>query len=243
MDEPSSTKTHTRLDLNREIDLELVRLAQGPPGDMANGARKELIQRHEPTARSEAARATDCSTDEALRAAHHGLQQAIHAFDPDRGGDFAVYATARVRAAVRNVSQRRQACTSTPGMRHGRFMQVRVAMAELAAEQDRPARLGEVADRLGYSTGDVLEAMAIRSADRVRTTQLAAGIEDGAERSPDVIEGIGQLDERTRMVLHRLECGGRSRRDVATELGISTFDVLDLEQRGRSHLRHLITAD
>lgn len=241
MDESSDTRTHHRLELGHAIDLELARLAQGPPGDVADRARKELLQRHDAVARRAAEQATACDDEEALRAARRGLQQAVRAFDPERGVDFATYAAARVRGAVRRHTTRPPQ-TPTHGMRQGRFLQVRIAMTELHGELDRAPRLAEVADHLGYESGDVLDAMAVRSGERVRTRQLAAGLAEHGVLAPDLTEAISELDERTRLVLYRLVCDGRTRREVAAELGLSTFDVHDLEEQGRRHVRRVAAA-
>lgn len=243
MDEPSDTTTHTRLELGHAIDLELAKIAQGPPGEVAERARRELLQRHDDIARDEAERSTGCSdADEALRAARRGLQQAVRGFDPNRGVDFTSYAAARVRSAVRRCAARPTE-TSTHGLRHGRFLQVRVAMTDLHEQMERPPRLAEVADHLGYESSDVLDAMAVRSGERLRTAQLAAHLAADGNLRPDLTEAISELDERTRVVLYRVVCEGRSRRSVATELGLSTFEVNDLEQQGRRHLRRVASTD
>lgn len=242
MDESGDTTTHARLELGHAIDLELAKLAQGPPGEVAERARRELLERHDDIARQAAQRSIGCRDhDEALLAARRELQQAVRGFDPDRGGDFACYAAARVHSAVRRCATR-AARPATHGLRHGRFLQVRVAMTQLHDELDRAPRLGEVADHLGYEPGDVLDAMAVRSGERVRTAQLAAHLASDRTLRPDLTEAISELDERTRVVLYRLVCEGGSRRAVAAELGLSTFEVHDLEQQGRRHLRRVTSA-
>lgn len=238
MNESSDTTTQTRLEIGRAIDLELARIAQGPPGEEADRARRELLERHEGIATEAAERAITCDPHEASRAARRALEQAIRGFDPERGVDFASYAAARVRGALRQLHER---CAQAPtrGMRQGRFLQVRVAMTALHAELDRPPSVAEVAEHIGYQPDDVLDALAVRSAERVRTTQLAACLGDDDSLAPDLTEAISELDERTRIVLYGLTCDQRSRREIAAELGVSTFDVHDLEQRGRRQLRRV----
>lgn len=241
MDESSDTTTHHRLELGAAIDLELARIAQGPPGEEADRARRELLQRHDAVARRAAEHVGPERSERVLHAAYRGLEQAIRSFDPDRGAVFADYAAARARGAVRRVTHRAPQGPGS-GMRQGRFLQVRVAMTALHEELHRSPTVDEVAEHLGFEPSDVLDALAVRSGERVRTSQLATRLAETDEQVTDLTEAVSELDERTRVVLYGLDCDGRRRRELASELGISTFDVLDLEQRGRARLRRVTAA-
>ena len=226
-DHHHTTTTITRIDLANAVDLELVRIAQGPLGEESVRAAEELVTRHERTIR----RAVGNDDESLLAVGRQALRRAVRSYDTDHRLPFGTYATARVRDAIRN---RRVAPPTTPTnrLRGGRFLQVRISAGALHDQLHRSPTLTEVAEDLGFSTGDVLDALAVRSADRVRTTQLSACMAGGTP-TPDVTGAASELDERTRLVLHRLLCDNRSRREVASELGLSTFDVADLEARGR----------
>lgn len=230
MHESGDTRSYTRLDLANAVDRELLRIAQGAPGVEAERAQEELLKRHEGTLHRTVACMGSKGDAEVLRTARHALRRAARTFDAERAGSFVAYATARVRDAVRTHGAPRRA-NPNEGLRAGRFLQVRITASSMSDDLHRSPSLDELADELGYTPSDVLDALAVRSAERVRTTQLAAALAGSA--TPDVTGAISELDERTRLVLYRLVCEGRSRREVANELGVSTFDVHDLERRGR----------
>lgn len=229
MDDHSSTRTYSFAYIGTEIDRELVRIARGPDREEAEGARHELRARH--------AELLDgiAGDDATRRAVDHAFTKAVRNFDVDGGHTFADYLGCHARSAAR------RAQTATPevpvtALRQGRFIQVRVAMLELTDELGRSPSVEELADHLGFTTGQVLDALASRSADRARTTRLAAhvGTDEASVARVDI--ALSELDERTRVVLDRVLREGTPRSVVARQLGISTFDVDDLERRGRRHL-------
>lgn len=229
MHDHGSTRTFTRLELDTEIDRELVQIAREASPDEAERAVEELRKRH--------ARLVDGAIADGLDGSDAAatLQRCIQRYDASRGHAFGAYLQGHLRSAARRRS-RSTAPASTTGLREGRFLQVRIARLELTDDLGREPTVDELADRLGFTAAQVLDAMAVRSAERVRTAQLAARLADADHTAERLDVAISELDERARLVLDRLARQGRSRRQVARELGVSTFDVNDIERRARQHL-------
>lgn len=228
MDE-HGTRTFSRLDLGTGIDRELARIARAADHDEAERATAELRTRHQQLLDEAAAEGLDAHRVDAV------FRRCVHRFDVTGDAAFDDY----LRVHLRNATRRAADAAAAPqpiGMREGRFLQVRIARLELQDELGREPTVADLADRIGFTTGQVLDAMSVRSAERVRTARLAAHLADDDRRVERLDVAISELDERTRRVLDRVLREGRSRRDVARELGISTFDVSDLERRGRDHL-------
>lgn len=226
MDDYHDTKTWSRLELAHQIDQELVRIARSGSPDEARNARRELFVRHEDALGPDA----DAATRRALRRA---FEDAIRAYRPDRGQAFAVFAEARLRGARRAAARTEPTTPATPG---SRFLQLRVAAADLEHETGRTPRLHELTRRSGLARSQVIDAWANRSADRVRTAQLAAALATDELDARTLTRRLDEVDERARRVLYRLEIDGRTRKQVAHELGLSTFDVAGIEREALERL-------
>lgn len=229
MHDHGSTHTFTRLELDTEIDRELVRMARQAPADEAGRAVDELRRRH--AGLLDEAVQDGLDTSEAAAT----LRRCVQRYDAGRGHAFGDYLHSHLRSATRH-AHRVPGPAATTGLREGRFLQVRIARLELTDELGRQPSVDELADRLGFTSAQVLDAMAVRSAERVRAAQLAARLADADHATERLDVAISELDERARLVLDRIVRQGRSRHRIARELGISTFDVADIERRARDHV-------
>lgn len=229
MDDSGSTKTYSTLHLGNEIDRELVRLAQQAEADEAERAREELQDRH----RGVLERARFQGLTE--RQLGQTFERAVSGFQPRSHHAFGDYLRCQVRDAVRKANGEATPVPSTR-LRQNRFLQVRIARLDLTDDLGRSPTVDELAEHLGYTKEQVLDALAVRSAERVRTTMLAAHFAEDDAHAARLGVAIDELDELTRVILDRVHREGRLRSVVAEELDISSFDVLDLENRGMKHL-------
>jgi RNA polymerase sigma-B factor len=126
---------------------------------------------------------------------------------------------------------------------HERFMQVRRAAAQLETMLHRQPDVEEIAEHLDCDVSEVLEASAVRSAERVRTNQLSArmGEFDTLDApDPDLLAALEDLEERDQLLLYRRFWDGVSQREVGEELGVSQAHVSRLEKRALEKLKELI---
>lgn len=246
----SDPSRHMTTLLRREMtdldDRDLIEVIRGSDAREAEQARTELTERYQPLVIGQSAklhRGRGPDHQDVVSVAQHGLQKAIADYDLGHGAPFAAYARAKVRGEMMRWFRDGRYTVHVPRPLHERFMQVRRAAAQLEAELAREPDVEEIAERLDCSSSEVLEAMAVRSAQRSRVNQLTARI-GGSETmdvpDPDLAEALEQLDERDQTLLYRRFWEGRSQREVGEELGVSQAHVSRLEKRALDELKELI---
>lgn len=224
-------------------DRELVRRVRERSADEAERAREELTRRYQPLVLGRAARmhgGRGAAHDDVVSVAQVGLQKAIDGFDLQREVPFAAYASAKVHGELMRWFRDARYAVHVPRPLHERAMRVRRAVAELEASLHRAPDVDEVAAHLDEPRHAVLEAMAVRSAERTRTRMLAVrlgGTEADDRPDPDLARGLEQLGERERLILYRRYWEGCSQREVGEELACSQAHVSRLERAALEQLR------
>ena len=238
---------------------EFHRLAETDPRRVQ--VRDELIEMHLPLVHHLARRYRDRgeSMEDLVQVGTVGLIKAIDGFDSDRGVEFSTYATPTILGEIKRHFRDRTWAVRVPRRLQELNVQVTAATEELTVALQRSPTVREIAEKLGITQADVLDALEARhaySTDSIEADRdddsspgLAAtlGDEDGAFDAVDEREAlrplIAALPERERRILHLRFFEERSQSEIAEELGISQMHVSRLLARTLATLREGMTAD
>jgi RNA polymerase sigma-B factor len=215
--------------------------------------RGELLSAYQGLAYSLAAR---CSRrgeelDDLKQIALIGLLHAIERFDPTRGTELTTFATATIQGELKRHLRDRGWSVRVPRRVHDLFLRAQHAIDDLTQEQGRSPTVFEVAQRVGVSLEDVLEALeagGLRQSssledagavDEDRGALLGAG-DDGlanVDHRLALLPLISQLPERQQQILRLRFVSGCSQSEIASRVGVSQMQVSRLLSRSLSQLR------
>ena len=229
------------------LDEDLVQFARLDPPD--DRARAEITARYQPLVVGMAGtfhRDRGTRHDDVVSAAQEGLQKAVRDFDLDRGVPFAAYAKAKVRGELLRHFRDERYEVHVPRTLHENAMAALRVAAELPRSTVDDPDVEGVAARLHRSEAEVIEALAVRSAERLRTAQLSTSpiraVVD-RPRDPDLAAAFEQLPTRQRRILYERFVGGRSQREIAERIGCSQGHVSRLQARAVETLREMLGPD
>lgn len=196
--------------------------------------------------------------DDLYQVAALALVKAVERYDPDRGLKFATFATPTVVGEVKNFFRDRTHMISLP--RKGTELLRRIESVRAGLEQDlcRAPTPGELAEALGASLEDVLEALEMKGAfypssldatsdEDVDISPLKAflGVEESGfqhfENAQQLQHALAQLSEIEREVIMRRYFENLSQRDVAQMLGVSQMTVSRTERRALAAIKNILT--
>src|SRR3954469_8746072 len=132
-------------------------------------ARAELVNRHSPRGRQLALRSAYPSEplDDLVQVGSVGLLQALSRYDPRVGSSFKAYAVPTILGELRRHFRDTAWSVHLPRSLQERTRSVQAAMAGLQATLGRSPTITEVAERIGASSEQVMEAIEARMAYRV----------------------------------------------------------------------------
>src|SRR4051812_23405195 len=152
-------------------------------------ARAELVNRHMPLVRQLARRYAYTSEplDDLVQVGSVGLLQALSRYDPRVGSSFKAYAVPTILGELRRHFRDTAWSVHLPRSLQERTRGVQQAIAQLQGSLGRSPTIAEIAERIGATSEQVIEALEARSAYRVES--LDAPAEQDDERNQWRLQG------------------------------------------------------
>lgn len=251
-----------RTDAYDHLHPTLVEYARTSPDDPRHHRlRDDLVAGFHPVARNIAARFARRGepTEDLEQVAVIGLMNALHRFDPEHGSDFLSYAVPTMMGEVRRYFRDVAWTVRTPRGIKDLAQQVGRAVATLSQDLGRSPTAAQVAEYLGISREQVVEAQeaaaAYRPASLDRTlvdsedaelVDLLGGVDPDLARVDDralVGELVASLPAREQRMLTLRFVHEKTQYEIASELGISQMHVSRLLSQTFTLLRERLQAD
>jgi RNA polymerase sigma-B factor len=188
-----------------------------------------------------------------------GLIKAIERFDPDLGNEFTTFATPTIAGEIKRYFRDKGWAIRFPRRLQELYQSVVRVNEELRNQLNRQPTVTEVAERLGVSSDDVLEAMEMSTAYTPMSIdatfrgdgdgegrQLSESIggadpELGRVEMRDVLErAMAHLNPRERAIMAMRFYDEMSQSEIAKRLGISQMHVSRLQRAALEHLRQYL---
>ena len=243
----------------RELERELL-LRYHEFGDLA--AREELVERLLPLARDLALRYTyaDEPFDDLLQVASVGLIKAIDRFEPGRGTKFTSYAAPTILGELKRHFRDKGWSLHVPRDLQERSLAVSRATEVLSKELGHSPNVREVADHIGCSVEQVLEAQ--EAAASYEAASLDAPIARDDDESAALVDLLGsedtayelvedreaiartwkELPDEERSVLELRFVHDLNQREIGERIGYSQMHVSRLLRRALTRLETAATA-
>ena len=223
-------------------------------------ARDQLVERFMPLAAQLARRYrnTSQSFEDLLQVANLGLVQAVDRFDPERGLRFSSFAVPTILGELRRHFRDRTWSVHVPRDLQEQALKVERATVELSAAKGRTPSIGEVAEALGLTDEEVLEARralvayeplsldapAVDDNDRVIADALGDD-ESGYSRAERLalLDGLlPLLTRRQREVLGLRFREDLTQREIGERVGLSQMQVSRLLHQAIHRLADVVVA-
>ena len=214
--------------------------------DPTPAVREELVARFMPLARRLASRYSGGAEpfDDLVQVASVGLVKAIDRFEPDRGTAFSTFAVPTILGELKRHFRDRGWSIHVPREVQERILKVEKALAELPARLGRAATVDDIAEKLGVTPEQVLEAMHASQGHHAVSLDASPTMGDGEEHAPlrerigsqDIgfetveygasIEGaLSEISERDREILHLRFVEDMTQSEIAKRVGVSQMHV------------------
>jgi RNA polymerase sigma-B factor len=216
----------------------------------------ELVARWMPLARQLARRYGRSSEpfDDLVQVASLGLVKALKGYDPDRGKAFSSYAVPTIMGELKRYFRDRTWSVRVPRSLQELAMRVDAARDRLAGAHGHSPSVAELAEAVGASEEDVLEALQAGDAyhaasleaqrtddeDAFSLGDLLGGPDEGfrlAEHRALLTSVIGELSDRDREILRLRFEEDMTQQQIATIIGVSQMQVSRLLRRSLATLR------
>lgn len=178
-----------------------------------------------------------------------GLIKAIDRFDPERGLEFTTYATPTIMGEIKRHFRDKGWSVRVPRRLQELSAKVNQANDELTNDLQRSPSVAEIADRLGVTVDEVLEAM--ESSSAYSSVPLEGGGSSDDEEAPSVLDhyatedadlaasddrivledAIADFSPREQDVIRMRFVDGLTQVEIAERLGVSQVQVSRLLRR------------
>lgn len=223
-------------------------------------AREQLIVSHVNLVRYSAAKFKNRGEplDDLIQVGTIGLIKAIDRFDPSRGLEFTTYATPTIMGEIKRHFRDKGWTIRVPRRLQELSAKVNSATDELTARLQRSPSIEEVAEYLGTTADEVLEAMESSSAyssvpleaqggneddDAPSVIDRYASVDGDLEASDDRIvleEVIGEFPEADQQAIRMRFIDGMTQVEIAKRLGISQVQVSRMLRRALRRIQDKI---
>ena len=223
-------------------------------------AREQLIVSHVNLVRYIAAKFKNRGEplDDLIQVGCIGLIKAIDRFDPSRGLEFTTYATPTIMGEIKRHFRDKGWTIRVPRRLQELSAKVNSATDELTAQLQRSPSIEEVADYLGTTADEVLEAMESSSAyssvplegqgnneedDAPSVIDRYASVDGDLEASDDRMvleEVIGEFPEADQQAICMRFIDGMTQVEIAKRLGISQVQVSRMLRRALRRIQDKI---
>lgn len=237
-------------------DALLAQYAQSRAPDLRDAIVEAYLYIAEIVARKFSGRGVDY--DDLYQVAALALVKGVDRFDVDKGVKFASFITPTMVGEVRNYFRDRSRTIRLPRRSAQMARELREAKARLEQQLGRSPRVDELAETMGISEADVLEALELGNAmtpasldaqvtEEDSETSLSSflGFSDPGysdfEQNDMLKRAMSALDDRQRTVIAARFFEGRSQREVAAQLDISQMTVSRIERQALKCLREQMT--
>ena len=220
-------------------------------------ARRQLIERYLPLARSLARRyeRRGDSPEDLLQVASVGLVKAIDRFDPERGLSFSSYGVPTMLGELRRHFRDSGWALHVPREMQERVLKMNAAVERLSGELGRSPSPPQIADELNLTVEEVLEAIGAYCAYDAASLDTPLRTADGEARPVadtlgekdqgfELIDGrvsIGPalkgLPQRQRLILHLRFVEDLTQTEIAQRIGISQMHVSRLIRQALERVR------
>ena len=222
--------------------------------------RERLVNAHLGLAGSLASRfgSRQESLDDLHQAALLGLLHAIDRFDPTRGVQFTTFAWATISGELKRHFRDRTWGVRVPRRVQELYLTTAEAMDALTNSLGRSPTVAEVAERIGASEEEVVEALEARAAYRLASIDTPVGSDGddggsgagmqlgdadpgfGVVEQRSVLSGlINKLPEREREIIHLRFNEELTQAEIAERVGVSQMHVSRLLSTSLAKLRVL----
>jgi len=195
--------------------------------------------------------------DDLYQVAALALFKAVDRFDPTRGIKFVSFVTPTMVGEVKNYFRDRSRTIRMPRRGTQLIRQIETAKEELLQELHRMPRVDELAEKLGLTEEEILEAIETGGALNVVSLDYTPeGDEDAApldnylgtedqgyssfENNDAVRRAMALLDDRQKEIIRMRYFENMSQREVADVLGISQMTVSREERKALEIMRKQI---
>lgn len=237
-------------------DALLAQYAQSRAPDLRDAIVEAYLYIAEIVARRFSGRGVDY--DDLYQVAALALVKGIDRFDVDKGIKFASFITPTMVGEVRNYFRDRSRTIRLPRRSAQMARELREARARLEQQLGRSPKVDELAEAMGVSEADVLEALELGNAMSLASLDAQVAEEDSEtplssflgfsdpgysdfEQNDMLKRAMSALDDRQRAVITARFFEGRSQREVAAQLDISQMTVSRIERQALKRLKEQMT--
>jgi RNA polymerase sigma-B factor len=182
--------------------------------------------------------------DDLVQVGAIGLIKAVDRFEPERGHELRAVAVPAIEGEIRHHLRDRAPLVRAPRPVQELAARVRSAQVELGAKTGRLPTPAELAEAVGATEDDVVQALQSRApAVPLEPEHAPAAPDDLADERALLAAGMSMLTSRERRILELRYFEDRSQADIAREVGLSQAHVSRLIRRAIERLRAAVVEE